>query len=331
MSEGVRVRLLKLLEKSMAGFVSGSSLANELAVSRAAVWKAVESLRSEGYEITAVTNKGYRLTSGEDIFSQTGIARHIKTDGVFNVQMRKSVTSTNTVLRDMAGNDAPEGTVIVAHTQTAGKGRQGRYFYSPADNGVYFSLLLRPGAGKASEAALITSAAAVSVARAIEEVFGTYVEIKWVNDLLLNGKKVCGILTEAVFGMESGVIESAVLGIGINVTRPENEFPGTLNEVAAPIVENTGKMDSERCRLVAATLDFFWEYYSDLARRGFLQEYRKRSIVLDRDVFVMAGEEETPALVLGIDDNCGLLVRYATTGETVTLNSGEVRIRPAGI
>jgi len=322
----IKTQLLRLLEENSDGYISGGSVAKALSVSRNAVWKAVESMRAEGYDISAVTNKGYRILTRGDVLSEAGITGHIKTGGVFTVELRKSVTSTNTLLRDMAAKGAPEGYVLVAEEQTAGKGRQGREFHSPAGHGAYFSLLLRPGS-RTGEAALITSAAAVAVARAIEEVLGAKVGIKWVNDIFLNGKKVCGILTEAVISMESGLVESAVLGVGINVTRPEEGFPKELEDAAALTDRSIGK-DSERNRLIAATLDNFWEYYQNLAARKFLGDYRALSVLLGQDIYIISGERRIPAQALAIDDDCGLLVRYES-GETTRLSSGEVSIRQA--
>jgi BirA family biotin operon repressor/biotin-[acetyl-CoA-carboxylase] ligase len=317
-------QLLRLLGENCGGCVSGGALAKELAVSRNAVWKAVESLRANGYDISAVRSKGYRLETSGDLLSAGGINDNIRNSGAFHVEVRKSLTSTNTVLREAAAKGAPEGYVIAAEEQTAGKGRQGRAFHSPAGHGAYFSLLLRPGY-TASDAALLTSAAAVAAARAIEEVFGVSVGIKWVNDLFVDGKKVCGILTEASFDMESGLIESAVLGIGINVTMPEDGFPEELRNVAASLTERRTGKDSERCRLIAATLDDFWEYYENLSARAFLDEYRSRSIVLGHDIYVLTGGAQRQARALAIDDGCGLVVRYEG-GETATVNSGEVRV-----
>jgi len=307
------------------GYVSGGALSRELSISRSAVWKAVESLRADGHDISAVTNRGYRLESSGDTLSAAGIEAYLRTGGVFRIEVRKTVESTNTVLRGAADN-LPEGFVLVAEGQTAGKGRLGRGFHSPPGHGVYFSLLLRPGA-KSADAALITSAAAVAVARAIEKVFGIRAGIKWVNDLFVRGKKVCGILTEAVFGMESGMVESAVLGIGINITSPGSGFPEGVRDVAAALTDRREGKDLERCRLIAAALDNFWEYYQNLAGREFLDEYRARSIVLGQDVIVLSGDSAKPARALAIDGNCGLTVGFEN-GETVTLNSGEVRIKP---
>ena len=321
----LKADLISQLEENENDFLSGEALAMRLGVSRNAIWKTVNALRSEGFCIEAVTNKGYRLQSRGDVLTALGIESFIKTAGVFFVEVRKSVTSTNTIMRDMAAQGAPEGLVLAAQEQTAGKGRQGRSFHSPAKHGVYFSLILRPGS-KSDNASLITSAAAVAAARAIESEIGVSVGIKWVNDLFVGDKKVCGILTEAVFGMESGLIESAVLGIGINVTTPEHGFPGEISNVAAALTDKTAGRNNERVRLIAATLDNFWEFYQNLGAREFLREYRERSIITGRDVSVVSFDEIRAARALEIDDNCGLVVEYEN-GKRATLNTGEVSIR----
>lgn len=319
---GVAQQLLGLLKDNREGYLSGGGLAGELAVSRAAVWKAAESLRAKGYNITAAKSKGYRLESGGDILSAAEIVGYLRNSGIFNVEVRKSVTSTNTVMREAAAKGAPEGCVIVAEEQTAGKGRQGRAFHSPAGHGAYFSLLLRPRYA-AGDAALITSAAAVAAARAIEDIYDVEVGIKWVNDLFVSGKKVCGILTEASLDMESGQLENAVLGIGINITSPKDGFPEGLRGIAASLTDAQSGKDSERCRIIAATLDNFWEFYANLSERAFLDEYRSRSIVVGNDIYILSGGERVPARALAIDDDCRLVVRYES-GACAALNSGEV-------
>ena len=321
----LKTKLLELLVASRGAHISGAALAKELTVSRNAVWKAVQLLRGEGYEITAVTNKGYRLESSGDAISGASVSAYLKNKGAFQIDVRKSVTSTNTVLRELAARGAPEGYVVVAQEQTAGKGRMGRSFHSPAGHGVYFSLLLRPGP-KSVYAALITSAAAVAAARAIEQVFGVRAGIKWVNDLLIDGRKVCGILTEATFDMESGLIESAVLGIGINVTRPSNGYPGDIGDVAASLTGRHSGSGGERSRLIAAVLDSFLELYTDLPKRSFLDDYRSRSVLPGQEILVLSQSGNRPALALEIDDKCRLVVRYEN-GEIAALNSGEVSVR----
>ena len=266
--------------------------------------------------------RGYLVLSG--MFSEAGISGYIKTRGAFHVIVRESVTSTNTVLREMAAEGAPEGVVLIAEGQTAGKGRLGRAFYSPPGRGVYFSLLLRPDIS-AADATLLTPAAAVSAALAIDEVFGVYTGIKWVNDLFLNGCKVCGILTEATLGAGNGMLESAVLGVGINLTMPDSGFPEEIAGVAAALMGSGAVADSERCRLIAATLDRFWMYYSNLAERAFLDEYRARSVVLGRNISVLSADGRRQARALEIDNDCRLVVMYENN-EKATLDSGEVSV-----
>jgi len=321
----VKSELLGLLEQNDNDFVSGSAMAKELSVSRNAVWKAIESLRADGYNIKAVTNKGYRLEDSGDILTKAGILGYLKTRDVFDVEVLKEVTSTNTVLREKAEQGAQEGYLLAAEKQTAGKGRRGRSFHSPAGHGVYFSLLLKPGS-KTNEAPLLTSAAAVAAAKAVEEVIGVSVGIKWVNDLFSDGKKVCGILTEAVFDMESGMIDSAIVGIGINITRPETGYPEEIADIATALTDESTAAGNRRCRLIAATIDNFWKFYQNLEKREFLTEYRKRSIVLDKDIHVVSADGTKPARALEIDDDCGLVVRYES-GEIATLSSGEISIR----
>ena len=283
----------------------------------------------------AATKKGYLLSnagSGGGALSKAGIEAFIKTAGVFDVETRKIITSTNTVLRELATKGAKEGRVLAAEGQTSGKGRLGRQFHSPEGHGAYFSLLLRPGdmlqrtGGKAGDESLMTTAAAVAAARAIEEVFDVRVGIKWVNDLFLGERKICGILTEAIMDMENGSVESAILGIGINITMPDEGYPAAIGSIAAPIAGRSHGIDDRRCRLIASTLDNFWVFYENLAKREFLDEYRSRSIVLGRDIYVVRGDEYKPARALGIDDECKLVVQYEN-GETAAIGTGEVSVR----
>ena len=321
----MKQKLLELLEDCRDRYISGAALARELSVSRNTIWKAIEALRAEGYGISARTNKGYCLEKSGDILSVAGITRHIKTKGVFRFDVRNAVSSTNDELRELAIRGIPEGYVLVADGQTEGKGRMGRGFHSPAGHGAYFSLLLRPGA-IGENVSLITSAAAVASARAIEQVVGVHVGIKWVNDLFTDGKKVCGILTEATYCMEGGLVESVVLGIGINITQPVTGFPDDIKDVATALTDRTEGKENERCRLIAATLDNFWIYYQNLSARCFLDEYISRSIVLGQDINVLSGGVKTPAHALEIDDDCGLVVRYSN-GMIATLSAGEVSVR----
>jgi len=228
-------------------------------------------------------------------------------------------------MRELAVKGMPEGYVLAADGQTAGKGRQGRGFHSPSGHGAYFSVLLRPGP-ITGDPVLITSAAAVAAARAIEDAYDVKVGIKWVNDLMVGSMKVGGILTEAVFCMNSNVVETAVLGIGVNITRPKEGFPKSLEGIAASLADRSEGRNYERCRLIAATLDYFWGYYQNLEAREFLNEYRARSVVLGQYVDVVKGGSSRAARAISIDDDCGLVVLYGD-GESETLSSGEVGIK----
>ena len=265
-----REKLLGLLEENREAYLSGEELAKALAVSRAAVWKAVKSLQQEGYPIDAVTNRGYRLSRGGDRLSAPGIRKYLKPEyRDLPITAAEETQSTNTALRALAEAGAPEGTVYIAQGQTGGRGRMGRSFFSPAGTGLYLSLLLRPTAWEPTRAAQLTAAAAAAMCEAIRQVTGREPGIKWVNDLLLEGKKVCGILTEASFSMESGVLEYAVLGLGVNVYRPEGGFPGELEGIAGAVLESPG--EDVRSRLAGEFLNRFLAGYTHPEDRHFLE------------------------------------------------------------
>lgn len=317
-------KLLELLEENREEYLSGEELAGTLAVSRAAVWKAVKSLQQEGYPIDAVTNRGYRLSRGGDRLSAPGIRKYLK-DACreLPITVVEETQSTNTALRALAEAWAPEGTVYIAQSQTGGRGRMGRSFFSPTGTGLYLSLLLRPTTWEPARAAQLTAAAAAAMCEAIREVTGKEPGIKWVNDLLLDGKKVCGILTEASFSMESGVLEYAVLGLGVNVYPPEGGFPKELGEIAGAVLDTPG--EDVRNRLAGEFLNRFLAGYAHPEDRSFLDTYRRRSVAVSRDITVLSGGHERRAFAFGVDDDCRLLVRY-DDGTEQALSYGEIRI-----
>lgn len=314
-------QLLTLLEQNKGQYFSGEDLAQRFSVSRAAVWKAIRALRQEGYAIDAVTNRGYCLSPQGDILSPAGIAKYLRHPQL-TLTVLPSVSSTNTLLRQQADQGAAQGTVLLAGQQTQGRGRMGRSFYSPQGTGLYLSLLLRPQADQ--PAAQLTALAAVAMCQAMEEVFDRHPQIKWVNDLFLNGRKICGILTEGAFSVESGALEYLVLGVGVNLTAPEDGFPGELAAIAGSLLE-TGADDGKN-RLAAAFLNRFWEGYTHPENRQFVEEYRRRSMVIGKQVTAHWGSESRPAQVLDIDDQCRLLVRWES-GETQALSCGEISVK----
>lgn len=318
-------RLLALLETQRGSYFSGEELARQLSVSRAAVWKAVQALRAAGYAIDAVPNRGYCLAPGTDILSQGGIQRFVSPRVPVTVQVLESVSSTNALLRDQAAVGAPEGTAVAAARQTQGRGRLGRSFYSPPDTGVYLSLLLRPCRWAPDQAVRLTTMAALAVCEAVEEVSGLQPGIKWVNDLYLNGRKICGILTEGALSLESGHLDYVVVGIGLNVYTPPEGFPPPLSEVAGALF--TAPQPDAKNRLAAAFLNHFWAHYSDPGPAAWAACYRARSLVLGRRITVEGPDGLRPADALDVDEACRLVVRYADDGSTDSLQSGEIRIQ----
>ena len=318
--------LLNILENA-EDFVSGNELAGRLGVTRASIWKYIKALKSDGYDIDAVTNRGYRLSASSDVVTACGIAEELGTDADnFSIEVLGSCTSTNTVLKERAGS-LSEWHTVIAGSQTAGRGRLGRSFYSPEGTGLYMSILLRPKL-TAEDAVFITTAAAVAMCRAIDEIAGIRAEIKWVNDIFVNDRKVCGILTEASVDMESGAIEYAILGVGINVTAPEAGFPEELSDIAGAVFER--RQNNIRNRLAAAFLKHIFLLCSALPESDFVNEYQERCFLVGRHVNVMRGGDSGSAVVLGVDDRCRLMVRYADGREDV-LSSGEVSVRSAEI
>ncbi len=342
-----RVNVLKALEENKGATVSGEELANRLNISRAAVWKAIQELRGEGYRIDAITNKGYCLAQDSDVLSAEGILPYVKEQFMADrIHVFQTVESTNLTAKKMALDGSPPGTVVISREQTKGRGRMGRNFYSPPAGGIYMSFILQPRFD-AVKSVLITTAASVAVCKAIENVTGISCRIKWVNDVYMGGKKICGILTEAVTDFESGHIDYIVLGIGINYS---TAFPDELAGIAGSLFaesaadpaggqridggRHSGK-EVSRNRLIAEVINQVLEINEKLESREFIEDYKSRSFVLGKDILVIptAGydkernlTEGIPAAAIDIDSDGGLVVRYRD-GSVGTLNSGEISIR----
>ena len=320
-------KLLALLEDSKGTFFSGEEIARTLQVSRAAVWKAVNALREDGYTVDAATNKGYRLSPDLDILSPQGIRRFLKPEyRDLDLTVLPTAPSTNALVREKANQGRPEGCVIVACEQTDGRGRYGRQFFSPIDSGVYLSLLLRPTAYSPQQATCLTAAAAAAMCQAIEAVTGQQPGIKWVNDIFLHGKKVCGILTEAAVGLETGALDYMVLGAGVNLYPPVKGFPEEIQPIAGSVLERS--CPEAKNRLVGEFLNRFWDFYTHPECRTYLEDYRSRSLAIGQNVTVLSAGRAVSAYAYGIDDDFRLLVRYEN-GDTEALSYGEIRIQLA--
>ena len=318
----MRTKILHTLELNRGEFVSGEELAGAFGVTRAAVWKAVQSLREEGHRITAVTNKGYCLEKFSDILTAKGIKSHLQEDSkVTRVICLSETDSTNNYAKHLALNGESHGTLIAANHQTSGRGRHGHNFESPAGKGLYMSLILRPDCD-AGKFQMITVADAVAVCRAVEDLYpdsrGT-LGIKWVNDVYMRGKKICGILTEAVTGFESGEIESVITGIGINVSHWD--FPASAGN-AGSIFEDDNMMFG-RDELCARVADYIMTFAENLNDPQIISEYRRRSILMGREISFMKGDKKCYGHVQWIDESGGLMI-LNQSGEIETLRSGEV-------
>ena len=328
-------KILGLLEENRGKAVSGERLAEVLGISRAAVWKHIKALKEEGYEISSVSNKGYELMDSGDVFSaksvmdelfdaENGYRGRIMPD----IEVRDEVTSTNALLRDMASEGVHEGKVLIAKRQTAGRGRLGRNFFSPK-NGIYLSMLLRPNMDF-REAMLLTTIAAVAVVEAIREVTGKDTGIKWVNDVYLDGKKICGILTEAVTDVENGRLSYAVVGIGVNITKPSDEnFPEELRNIAGFVYGDEEPSKGIMSKLSAGIVRNYFKYYEKLPEHDFMESYKKYQTLLNKEIFVITPDGSKRAKVLGVDDEARLLVKYEDN-KIEALFTGEVSVREAG-
>lgn len=258
-----------------------------------------------------------------ELISIPEIEKHRKAGAIGgSIELHDVIDSTNIRAKALARQGAAHGMAVLAESQTAGHGRFGRTFYSPQESGIYISFILRPEI-PADRAVRITAMAAVAAARAIERLADVRAEIKWVNDVCIEGKKVCGILCEAGLNPDNGRLDYAVAGIGINVGF--REFPEELRGIADSVSNVCGKKIS-RSRLTAELMNELNALYPQLESGGFMAEYRARSNVIGRDVIVLRGNERRQAKALDIDDDGSLIVE-TPDGRREILHSGEISVR----
>ncbi len=258
-----------------------------------------------------------------DVISYEGIKSFLSRElkDKLNINTEKTVTSTNTIVKEIGRKGESEGYVLISESQAQGRGRLGRSFFSPDGTGVYMSILLKPSI-QPEDITLITTAAAVSVCLALERLGVSEPLIKWVNDVFVDGKKVCGILTDGSFSSAEAV-DFAVLGVGINIYEPLNDFPEELKTIAGGVF--TEKEAGLRNRFIAYFLESFFEFYGDLVSRKHISEYKKRCFIIGKEVCFTSDGKEYNATAVGVDENCGLHVIF-DTGESLTLSTGEVSV-----
>ena len=320
--------VLELLESKRGQSISGEHIAEQLNVTRNAVWKAVKELEKDGYKIKAVPKKGYCLREDNDILSVQGMLPFLFDERISGrINIHASLESTNKTAKESAISGAEHGTIIIADYQTAGKGRYGRSFFSPPGHGIYMSFCLRPAQQRWITApTLVTSHAAVSVCEAVETTTGKMPKIKWVNDIFLDGKKICGILTEAVTDFESGNLQWIVVGVGINFITPETGYPEDIRHTAGSVFSEN-KPTVTRNQLAAEIVNRMLMFENQCADTMLIR-YKKRLMMLGKKVVINGLSGHFDATIIDIDD-IGRLIVKKDDGEILSLNSGEVSLSKA--
>lgn len=320
----MKSEILRLL-KETDGYVSGQELCEHFGVSRTAVWKVIKQLEAEGYEIEALRNKGYRLRQSGDILTKAELESSIDTEWAgSNILYFDETDSTNTAAKRAAEAGAPHGTLVVADYQSMGKGRRGKSWAAPHGVGIWMSLVMRPELHPRC-ASMLTLVAAMAVSEGIEETTGVESKIKWPNDIVVGGKKICGILTEMSTELEC--INYVVTGMGINVNN--EDFPEEIDKVATSLYLETGK-SMGRSVIVNAVMAAFERNYGIFMKTGdmsgLVEAYNSRLANKDNEVKVLAAGGEYTGISQGIDEDGELLVQTEDK-EVHRVISGEVSVR----
>lgn len=320
----MKEEILRLL-RSADGYISGQELCNRFGVSRTAVWKAINQLKEAGYEIEAQQNKGYRLMAAPDLMTEAEIKSLMHTDWVAKeVLYFDTIDSTNTKAQELAEKGYSSGTLVVADKQESGKGRRGRSWVSPSGTGIFMTLMIKPDINP-NNASMLTLVAALAVAKAITSVTGEEAMIKWPNDIVVNGKKVCGILTE--MNAQFDYINHIVVGIGINV---HNEsFPEEISQMASSLMIEAGGKRFHRAQIIAETMSYFEQYYDTFLKTqdlsALVREYDKLLVNRNKSVRVLDPKEPFDGKAMGITPKGELIVDTWESRKLVS--SGEVSVR----
>lgn len=322
----MRSQILNLLKQAGDNFLSGEYLAETLNVSRTAIWKHIKALRDSGYDIESVPRNGYRLLHSPDLLSAEEMKNSLSTKILgSDIKYFTTTDSTNNQAKKLALDGAVDGTIVISEEQNGGRGRLSRSFFCPKYKGIWFSVILRPDF-LPQEAPKCTLLAAVAVTKAIYDVTGVKVGIKWPNDILYNGKKLVGILTEMSAEMER--INYIVLGIGIDVNISVEETPEDIQDIMTSLSQITGKKVS-RLELLNKLLYHLEQLYIMAQKQSFapiLDEWRKYSITLNQEIKVISGNDVTYGEAVDIDDDGALLVKI--NGQIKRVLAGDVSIRP---
>ncbi len=323
----MKSKILEELKTNSGQSVSGEEISRRLGISRTAVWKHISRLRSEGYSIESQTNSGYRLVGSPDLLSPGELEPLLHTNFIGrNIIYFDCIASTNTYAKKAAEEPFVEGTVVIADEQTAGRGRLGRQWISTKGKGIWMSIMLKPDILPA-DAPKLTIAAAYAVSKALWSCCQLEARIKWPNDIVTGGKKLCGILTE--MSAEADEIKSVIVGIGINANLEHEDFGPEVSSIATSISLEKGSAVSRKA-LVASVINEFEEVYEVFAREGsikpLLDEYKSKSAVLGKEIRVISKKEEIIGLAVDISEE-GYLVVKLGDGTIREIMSGEVSVR----
>ncbi|WP_308803645.1 biotin--[acetyl-CoA-carboxylase] ligase [Agathobacter sp.] len=320
----MKEEILRLL-RSADGYISGQELCNRFGVSRTAVWKSINQLKEAGYEIEAQQNKGYRLMAAPDLMTEAEIKSLMHTEWVAKeVLYFDTIDSTNIKAQELAEKGYQSGTLVVADKQESGKGRRGRSWVSPSGTGIFMTLMIKPDINP-NNASMLTLVAALAVAKAITSVTGEEALIKWPNDIVVNGKKVCGILTE--MNAQFDYINHIVVGIGINV---HNEsFPEEISQMASSLMIEAGGKRFHRAQIIAETMSYFEQYYDTFLKTqdlsALVREYDELLVNRNKSVRVLDPKEPFDGKAMGITPKGELIVDTWESRKLVS--SGEVSVR----
>ncbi|NLK35329.1 MAG: biotin--[acetyl-CoA-carboxylase] ligase [Gracilibacteraceae bacterium] len=323
----MRNKILEELKANSGQAVSGEEISRRLGISRTAVWKHISKLRSEGYRIESNTNSGYKLLGNPDILSSIELEPFLRTEFVGrNIVYFDSIDSTTTYAKKRAEDNFQEGTVVIADEQTGGRGRLGRHWVSTKGKGIWMTIMLKPDI-LPYDGPKLAIAAALAAANAIRNCCQLNAEIKWPNDIVAGGKKLCGILIE--MSAEADVIKYIVIGIGINANMDNDDFGQEISSTATSVSIETGKPVSRKA-LAASVMFEFEQLYKVFIRNGsikdFLEDYKSKSTVLGKEVRLISKKEEITGIAMDISEEGHLVVRLAD-GSLREIMSGEVSVR----
>ena len=322
----MKEEIINLLKENKDNFISGEKISEKLGISRAAVWKHIKSIKEDGYEIESVSRKGYKLISSPDLLTFEEVNPYLNTNYIGKgIRYYNTIDSTNTKAKELGTAGAKEGTVVISEEQTGGRGRLGCQWVSPKFKGIWMSIILKPDI-EPMEASKITQIGAAAVCISINEL-GLKATIKWPNDIVLNGKKVCGILTE--MSGELNKINYIVMGIGINVNIESEDFPGDIKDIATSIKIEAGEK-IKRKELVASIFNNFEQLYDEFIKSGTIKKSinicRENSALIGNDVKIIKRNEEVFAKAIGLTEDGELIVEY-NDGKVDKIVSGEVSVR----